>query len=64
MQADAQNSDVIKSQCYNLLGYGGNISVLAMPIPQKAESFSDFCHAMAKAEQSLISDLHELVLGQ
>ena len=64
MQADAKNIDIIKPQCYNLLGYGGNISILAMPIPQKAESFSDFCHAMAKAEQSLISYLHELVLGQ
>lgn len=59
-----QVTDVTKSQCYNLLGYGGNISVLALPISQKAESFADFCHAMAKAEQSLISALQELVLGQ
>ena len=59
-----QVTDVTKPQCYNLLGYGGNISVLALPIPQKAESFADFCHAMAKAEQSLISALQELVLGQ
>ena len=64
MQADAKNTDIIKPQCYNLLGYGGNISVLAMPIPQKAESFAGFCKAMAKAEQSLISALQELVLGQ
>lgn len=59
-----QVTDLTKPQCYNLLGYGGNISVLALPIPQKAESFADFCHAMAKAEQSLISALQELVLGQ
>ena len=64
MQADAKNIDIIKPQCYNLLGYGGNISVLAMPIPQKAESFAGFCHAMAKAEQSLISALQGLVLSQ
>ena len=64
MQADAKNTDIIKPQCYNLLGYGGNISVLAMPIPQKAESFAGFCHAMAKAEQSLISALQGLVLSQ
>lgn len=59
-----QVTDVTKPQCYNLLGYGGNISVLAMPIPQKAESFSDFCKAIAKPEQSLISALQELVLSQ
>ena len=64
MQADAKNIDTIKPQCYNLLGYGGNISVLAMPIPQKAESFAGFCHAMAKAEQSLTSTLQALVLRQ
>ena len=64
MKTAAQVTDVAISQCYNLLGYGGNISVLAMPIPQKAESFAGFCKAMAKAEQSLISALQELVLGQ
>ena len=64
MKADAQSTDVTKPQCYNLFGYGGNISVLAMPIPQKAESFSDFCKAIAKPEQSLISTLQELVLSQ
>lgn len=63
-EASDQNTDIIKPQCYNLLGYGGNISVLALPIPQKAESFAGFCHAMAKTEQSLISALQELVLGQ
>ena len=64
METAAQVTDVAISQCYNLLGYGGNISVLAMPIPQKAESFSDFCKAIAKPEQSLISTLQELVLSQ
>ena len=64
MQADDKSIDIINPQCYTLLGYGGNISVLAMPIPQKAESFAGFCKAMAKAEQSLISALQELVLGQ
>lgn len=64
MKADAQSTDVTKPQCYNLFGYGGNISVLAMPITQAAESFADFYHAMAQAEQSLISTLQELVLSQ
>ena len=64
MKSVAQSTDIIKPQCYNLLGYGGNISVLALPIPQKVESFAAFCQAMAKAEQSLISALQELVLGQ
>jgi len=45
-----------EKKCLGLLnGYGGEVNIWTLPIPQKNENFTDFCNLMKKNENTLIA---------